>query len=39
LTTAKTMYAASISEQAHWVVGDSIVLRGYEQPTVLASPL
>lgn len=39
LTTAKTMYAASISEQAHWVVGDSIVLRGYEAPTVLASPL
>ncbi|KLO25398.1 hypothetical protein ABW16_23095 [Mycolicibacter heraklionensis] len=39
LTTAKTMYAASISEQAHWVVGDSIVLRGYELPTVLASPL
>lgn len=39
LTTAKTMYSASIGEQAHWVVGDSIVLRGYEAPTVLAGPL
>lgn len=39
LTTAKTMYGASISEQAHWVVGDSIVLRGYDRPTVLAGPL
>lgn len=39
LTTARTLYAASISEQAHWVVGDSIVLRGYPVPTVVASPL
>lgn len=39
LTTARTLYAATISEQAHWVVGDSIVLRGYDAPTVLAGPL
>lgn len=39
LTTAQTLRAASISEQAHWVLGDSMVLRGYDQPTVLAGPL
>lgn len=39
LTTGKTVHAASIGEQAHWVLGDSIVLRGYDQPTVLAGPL
>ncbi|MGV0624498.1 adenylate/guanylate cyclase domain-containing protein [Mycolicibacter minnesotensis] len=39
LTTGKTVRAAGINEQAHWVLGDSIVLRGYDQPTVLASPL
>lgn len=39
LTTAKTVYAADLDEQAQWVMGDSIVLRGYEQPTVLAGPL
>lgn len=39
LSSAKTVLAASISEQAHWVLGESIVLRGYEEPTVLANPL
>ncbi|MEZ0385266.1 adenylate/guanylate cyclase domain-containing protein [Mycobacterium sp. pW045] len=39
LTTAQTLRAACISEQAHWVLGDSVVLRGYDQPTVLAGPL
>lgn len=39
LTTAQTLRAASISEQAHWVLGDSVVLRGYVQPSVLAAPL
>lgn len=39
LTTAPTLRGASINEQAHWVLGESVVLRGYEQPTVLAGPL
>ncbi|GFG70235.1 adenylate/guanylate cyclase domain-containing protein [Mycolicibacter senuensis] len=39
LTTAQTLRAACVSEQAHWVLGDSVVLRGYDQPTVLAGPL
>jgi adenylate cyclase len=39
LTTAATLRSASINEQAHWVLGESMVLRGYDQPTVLAGPL
>jgi len=39
LTTAQTMLASSVGEQAHWVLGDSVVLRGYDQPTLLAGPL
>jgi adenylate cyclase len=39
LTTAQTLRAASVNEQAHWVLGESMVLRGYDQPTVLAGPL
>lgn len=39
LTTAQTLRAASLHEQAHWVLGDSVTLRGYDQPTLLAGPL
>lgn len=39
LSSANTLFAASISEQAHWVVGESITLRGYDHPTVLVSLL
>lgn len=39
LTTAKTLRAADVDEQAHWVLGDSVILRGYDQSTVLAGPL
>lgn len=39
LTTAQTLAAASLHEQAHWVLGDSVTLRGYDQPTLLAGPL
>lgn len=39
LTTAQTLRTADVGEQAHWILGESVVLRGYEQPAVLASPL
>lgn len=39
LTTARTLRAADVGEQAHWVLGDSVTLRGYETPTLLAGPL
>lgn len=39
LTTARTLLAADIGEQAHWVLGDSVILRGYDKPTLMAGPL
>ncbi|MEO6793203.1 MAG: adenylate/guanylate cyclase domain-containing protein [Mycobacterium sp.] len=39
LTTARTLLAADIGEQAHWVLGDSVILRGYDTPTLMAGPL
>lgn len=39
LTSARTLRAADVNEQVHWILGDSIILRGYDEPTMLASPL
>ena len=38
LSTADTIEGASETEAAHWSLGDTVTLRGYEQPTRLASP-
>jgi len=38
LATASTVESASEHEQAHWVLGDPVMLRGYEEPTRLAVP-
>jgi len=38
MTTAGTVGGASEAERARWVMGDTVTLRGHEQPTRLASP-
>lgn len=38
LASAETVDAASGSERSHWAFGDTVTLRGYDHPTVLASP-
>jgi adenylate cyclase len=39
LAAARTVGAASESERSRWSFGDTVTLRGYDQPTTLASPL
>jgi adenylate cyclase len=38
LATADTLQGASESERARWSLGETVTLRGHEQPTRLASP-
>ena len=38
LACADTVAAASADEQRCWEIGESVTLRGYEQPTRLACP-
>ena len=38
LATADTVQGASESERAHWSLGETVTLRGHDQPTRLASP-
>jgi adenylate cyclase len=38
LTSAQTVRAASESERSRWCFGDTVTLRGYDQPTTLANP-
>jgi adenylate cyclase len=38
LSTADTIEGASETESAHWTLGDTVTLRGYEESTRLASP-
>jgi adenylate cyclase len=38
LATADTIQRASENESAHWSLGETVTLRGHEQPTRLASP-
>ena len=37
LACADTVAAASADEQRCWEMGESVTLRGYEQPTLLAT--
>lgn len=37
LASAQTVRAASETERGHWLFGDEVVLRGYDEPTVLAT--
>lgn len=39
LATADAIEGASENERAHWSLGDSVILRGHERPTRLASPV
>jgi adenylate cyclase len=38
LATADTVQGASENESAHWSLGETVTLRGHDQPTQLASP-
>ncbi len=38
LATAGALQGASETERAHWTLGETVTLRGHEQPTRLASP-
>jgi adenylate cyclase len=38
LATAETLQRASENERAHWSLGETVTLRGHDQPTQLASP-
>jgi adenylate cyclase len=38
LTTVDTVQGATEKERARWTLGEAVTLRGYEQPTRLASP-
>ncbi|AQT79231.1 hypothetical protein B1R94_08045 [Mycolicibacterium litorale] len=38
LASAVTVENASEDERSHWVLGDSVTLRGHDQPTRLATP-
>ncbi|AKK28926.1 adenylate/guanylate cyclase domain-containing protein [Mycobacterium sp. EPa45] len=38
LVTASTVESAGEQERKHWVLGDEVMLRGYEEPTRLAVP-
>lgn len=38
LATASVLAGASESERAHWTLGDTLTLRGHEEPTRLALP-
>jgi adenylate cyclase len=38
LATENTVQGASESERAHWSLGETVTLRGHDQPTRLASP-
>ncbi len=38
LASSDTLHAASETERAHWSLGETVTLRGYHQPTQLASP-
>jgi len=38
LATAGALQGASENERAHWTLGETVTLRGHEQPTRLASP-
>lgn len=39
LTSSATLEAADETERAHWQLGDTVTLRGYNQPTQLAAPV
>jgi adenylate cyclase len=39
LATADTVQGASEKERARWTLGETVTLRGHEQPTRLASPV
>ncbi|HWT49037.1 MAG TPA: adenylate/guanylate cyclase domain-containing protein, partial [Mycobacterium sp.] len=39
LATGETVQGASENECAHWALGETVTLRGHEQPTRLASPV
>ena len=39
LASSDTVNAASESERAHWSLGETVTLRGHEQPTQLAAPV
>jgi adenylate cyclase len=38
LASSDTVHGATESESAHWEFGDTVTLRGYDVPTLLASP-
>lgn len=38
LTSSTTLENAGDDERAHWHTGETVTLRGYEQPTLLAAP-
>ncbi|OMH55173.1 adenylate/guanylate cyclase domain-containing protein [Mycobacterium tuberculosis] len=38
LASSDTLHAASETERAHWSLGETVTLRGHEQPTRLAVP-
>lgn len=38
LASAAAINGAGVGERRHWKLGESVILRGYEQPTQLASP-
>jgi adenylate cyclase len=38
LASAQTVRTASESERSRWCFGDTVTLRGYDQPTTLANP-
>jgi adenylate cyclase len=38
LATADTLHGASEKESAHWSLGDTVTLRGHDNPVQLASP-
>jgi adenylate cyclase len=39
LASAEALHGASESESAHWSLGETVTLRGHDQPTRLASPV
>ena len=39
LATSETLDGASEDERAHWSLGDTVTLRGHDEPTRLASPV
>jgi adenylate cyclase len=39
LASSETVESANESEAAHWSLGDTVTLRGHDQPTRLASPV